>query len=69
MTEKPRVEAGAEFKDRLGHLMPCPFCGGSAQIFTSDGTRYWAGCDQCEAEGPWAENKTTAESAWNRRIA
>jgi Lar family restriction alleviation protein len=65
MTNQNAPEAGSESSARLD---PCPFCGGSARLFTTDGTSHWAVCNQCAAEGPWLETKVAAERAWNRRV-
>ncbi|HAE7522452.1 TPA_asm: restriction alleviation protein, Lar family [Salmonella enterica subsp. enterica serovar Carrau] len=57
----------------MSELKPCPFCGGHAGIFTTDGTEvgtywYWAECWVCESRtGLYATEEKTAE-AWNQRV-
>ncbi len=47
-------------------LLPCPFCGGDAQMAESD-TVYWVKCTQCESEGATNAYSAKAIAAWNRR--
>ncbi|WP_077958218.1 Lar family restriction alleviation protein [Salmonella enterica] len=57
----------------MSELKPCPFCGGHAGTFTTDGTEvgtywYWAECWVCESRtGLYATEEKTAE-AWNQRV-
>ena len=46
-------------------LLPCPFCGGEAELHLHS---YYGECTKCGAEGPW--NDDCAERAiieWNTR--
>ncbi|EKS4545034.1 Lar family restriction alleviation protein, partial [Salmonella enterica] len=57
----------------MSELKPCPFCGGHAGTFTTDGTEvgtywYWAECWVCESRtGLYATEEKTAE-AWSQRV-
>ena len=50
-------------------LMPCPFCGGEAEL---SGSHEYVQCLQCNAEGAYTDSDDRAEraiTAWNTRIA
>ena len=54
-------------------LLPCPFCGGEADIeeipgspFTNDPYMWAVGCEECNI-GWYEETKEEAIAAWNRR--
>lgn len=54
-------------------LLPCPFCGGSAEYDNSDHGPYeWINCETCGAKGPTVNyNRSglgSARDAWNRRV-
>lgn len=55
----------------LATLLPCPFCGGVAEIENQEhGARelaYFAVCHSCACEGPWTKGPTSAAALWNRR--
>jgi Lar family restriction alleviation protein len=52
----------------MDDLKPCPFCGGSNIIDTSNGVEScMLNCDDCGAEGPSAKNYVKATVAWNTR--
>lgn len=60
-------------------LLPCPFCGGRAELTHTWTAHYWIECQDCEAEVPGqfsgkehreADHRRAAESAidaWNQR--
>ena len=51
-------------------LLPCPFCGGEADIrMVNDGGNYVAGCTKCPADVGrwWYWTKKEAANAWNTR--
>lgn len=45
-------------------LLPCPFCGGSAQLM-----KYGISCTNCDASSKPSSEKNPAIEAWNRRAA
>ena len=58
------------------HMKPCPFCGNSADVYTTLLNRYYmsrAVCDSCQATGEYFKDKDPLESghdairAWNQR--
>lgn len=52
-------------------LLPCPFCGGIAEIYHGDGDTFWyAWCTQCEVSQSHYDHETekTAVEAWNNRV-
>ena len=55
-------------------LLPCPFCGGEADIeeisgnpFTNEPYTWAVGCKDCNV-GWYKETKEDAIAAWNRRV-
>ncbi len=48
-----------------GGVLPCPFCGGSAD-FDSGGNTVM--CDECYATGAEHEQPSVAVALWNRRV-
>lgn len=55
-------------------LLPCPFCGGEAEIHPSSdwdahltGATYFAWCDKCETRGNYYSTEREAAEAWNMR--
>jgi Lar family restriction alleviation protein len=51
-------------------LKPCPFCGEKRDNFIypyTDSILYWIKCDQCDTEGPVADNEEDAINKWNTR--
>lgn len=55
-------------------LLPCPFCGGEAEIHPSNdwdakftGSTYFAWCDKCETRGDYYNTEADAIAAWNTR--
>lgn len=67
--------------DATVELMPCPFCGGEANIksisYEGDPTRsdWWVSCQVCRVERPSTKkseivhSREEAIAAWNRRAA
>ncbi|EGR9571404.1 restriction alleviation protein, Lar family [Salmonella enterica subsp. enterica serovar Grumpensis] len=57
----------------MSELKPCPFCGGHAETFTTDGTEvgtYWylAECWVCESRTGLYETEEKTAEAWNQRV-
>lgn len=50
-------------------LLPCPFCGGKADILCYDEHCTDAYCLECGAAGGGAKTQSGAIAAWNRRPA
>lgn len=53
-------------------LLPCPFCGGAADIYHDKGQPgydpFWVVyCERCEARGPEKEKREAAIKSWNQR--
>lgn len=51
-------------------LLPCPFCGGVAELKAPGYEHYspcWCKCTQCGAEGPVKSSELEAEKGWNER--
>lgn len=53
----------------MNELKPCPFCGGTAEIETSNEFLYWwtAVCSECRTGTRGYKLKEEAIAAWNRR--
>lgn len=58
----------------MTELLPCPFCGGEAEIHPSDdwdvnltGATYFIWCDKCETRGDYYNTEAEAIAAWNTR--
>lgn len=45
----------------------CPFCGGQAIHYVTDGDKHFIGCDVCGAESEDADSAEEAWSIWNTR--
>jgi len=50
-------------------LLPCPFCGGEADVDLYREEVFSAQCCDCGGEGPCAETKKEAAALWNQRIS
>lgn len=49
-------------------LLPCPFCGGEAQIRIFNRDMYFSvQCQSCMAEAKWQGTPEYAAAAWNQR--
>lgn len=49
-------------------LKPCPFCGSTNLVVDSgDMYRWYVECWDCEATGPFADDKAGAVEDWNKR--
>lgn len=49
-------------------LLPCPFCGGDAELAPSSGVSpYFVVCNDCGAEGPPTSTRDCAMELWNHR--
>ncbi|MER1476975.1 Lar family restriction alleviation protein [Enterobacter hormaechei] len=58
----------------MKELDPCPFCGGHAETFVTDGTEegsywYWAECWVCESRTGLHETEEKTTEAWNQRVS
>lgn len=58
----------------MSELLPCPFCGGKAEIHPSNdwdakftGATFFAWCDKCETRGDYYNTEAEAIAAWNTR--
>ena len=52
----------------MNELKPCPFCGGKAMIWESEGIGYWfIKCRKCIVQMV-NEDKKILVSAWNTRV-
>jgi len=47
-------------------LLPCPFCGGTAEIMRAMGET-WVHCPACKGNGPAHSARDASVAAWNRR--
>lgn len=48
-------------------LLPCPFCGGEADIFEDSEDSFCALCTDCGVETPYQISAEEAIATWNRR--
>lgn len=48
-------------------LLPCPFCGGEADIFEASEDSFCALCTDCGVETPYQISAEEAIATWNRR--
>ena len=53
-------------------LLPCPFCGGRAELLSAELRETHDAmieCSRCETTGPTTETDVEAIAAWNRRAS
>ena len=58
--------------ERTVRPLPCPFCGGEAELTKTDFSRpvmHWVHCVACGSSAGAYEEIKHAESAWNHRAA
>lgn len=48
-------------------LDPCPFCAEDRYLKMCGGETSWVVCDNCNSEGPVANNPEEAKYLWNQR--
>ena len=48
-------------------LLPCPFCGGEAELTGFEAPEYWVWCPNCKASTDAHTGKQSAINAWNTR--
>lgn len=48
-------------------LLPCPFCGGEAELTGFNAPEYWVWCPSCKASTGAHTGKENAIEAWNTR--
>jgi Lar family restriction alleviation protein len=48
-------------------LLPCPFCGGKADLIPEYDSAWRAACLQCDATFVAQDSRPDAIAAWNRR--
>lgn len=48
-------------------LLPCPFCGGEAELTGFDAPEYWVWCPKCKASADMHTGMENAIAAWNAR--
>jgi Lar family restriction alleviation protein len=51
----------------MNNLLPCPFCGGEADIFEASEDSFCTLCTDCGVETPYQISAEEAVAAWNRR--
>ena len=51
----------------MSELLPCPFCGGEAELTGFDAPEYWVWCPSCKASTDAHTCKGGAIEAWNTR--
>jgi Lar family restriction alleviation protein len=56
----------------MDELLPCPFCGGAAELYQDKGQAgaeavWLVYCDRCLAQGPDKPKRDQAVKAWNSR--
>jgi len=66
--EHPLDAENRRMCEELG-AKPCPFCGGTPELFGSDRSGWEVDCAACNATGGGGETKADAIAAWNRRPA
>jgi hypothetical protein len=52
-------------KGALEALLPCPFCGGKADVYVLPGDKRGVQCDGCAARGGSYHSRTDAIAGWN----
>lgn len=69
----------SDLSSPLPSPLPCPFCGGRAQLGSEqrdgyaqwphdpDARAYYYVCDSCAAVGGWGKSETSALRMWNMR--
>ena len=62
----PEAGASAECISSVVHLLPCPFCGGHANLMIEIGEHYIR-CMMCYTTTGWKDNEESAIKAWNTR--
>ena len=53
----------------MTYLLPCPFCGGEAELTGYNAPEYWVWCPNCKASADAHTGKENAIEAWNTRSA
>lgn len=48
-------------------LKPCPFCNGTASIWTKDKKIFWVKCDICQNSIRWGKEVEGVVKRWNNR--
>ena len=48
-------------------LLPCPFCGGEAEMLNGVG-EYWVKCEDCNASARMSSSKGAVVKSWNERV-
>ena len=51
----------------MTELLPCPFCGGEAELTGFDAPEFWVWCPNCKASTDAHTCKGGAIEAWNTR--
>jgi len=58
------------------NILPCPFCGGEAELWYDDTAGYMGGvsddyvrCKNCRAIGTYKKSGKEAIAAWNKRVS
>lgn len=51
----------------MSELLPCPFCGGEAELTGFDAPEFWVWCPNCKASTDAHTCKGGAIEAWNTR--
>ena len=62
----PEAVASAERISSVVRLLPCPFCGGHANLMIEMG-EYYIKCMMCYTTTGWKDNEESAIKAWNTR--
>jgi hypothetical protein len=65
IVEESVVRNNANAGKETGGILPCPFCGGSADF---DGSGNTVMCNECYATGAEHETPSIAAALWNRRL-
>lgn len=56
-----------DYKERSARLLPCPFCGGEAELTGFGAPEVWVWCPNCKASTDAHTCKGGAIEAWNTR--